>query len=141
MASSPIFEEIFEKYHNIEMLLGLLGLFEAGSGEENGLGQIKSQYMQVVERILSNNALSEKLQESYTAHLVPLLVGKVLKSTQNDIRFCCTKYLVYLVNAYMSEENLYDSGILPATSSKLTQIISEHLLPQLDYLLAPPQTQ
>lgn len=45
------------------------------------------------------------------------------------------KYLLYLVNTYMSEENIYDSTILSSTTSKITTLITTHLIPQLDYLL------
>ncbi len=45
------------------------------------------------------------------------------------------KYLLYLVNIYMSEENMYDSTILTSTTSKITTLINDHLIPQLDYLL------
>lgn len=66
---------------------------------------------------------------------MPFLIGKILKSNQNDIRFCCMKYLLYLVNTYMSEENMYDSTILNTTTVKITLLINDHLIPQLDYLL------
>ena len=66
---------------------------------------------------------------------MPFLIDKILKSNQNDIRFCCMKYLLYLVNTYMSEENMYDSTILNTTTVKITLLINDHLIPQLDYLL------
>lgn len=97
--------------------------------------QIKSQYMQVLEKILSQQKITEKLQEDYCNNLLPFLLGKILKSNQNDIRFCCMKYLLYMVNTYMSEENIFDSSILSTTTSKITSIINDHLIPQLDYLL------
>ena len=45
------------------------------------------------------------------------------------------KYLLYLVNTYMSEENLFDSSILNSTTNKITSMINDHLIPQFDYLL------
>ena len=45
------------------------------------------------------------------------------------------KYLLYLVNTYMSEKNMYDSTILNTTTVKITLLINDHLIPQLDYLL------
>ena len=41
-----------------------------------------------------------------------------------------------MVNTYMSEENLFDSSILNTTTSKITSIINDHLIPQLDFLLS-----
>ena len=73
--------------------------------------------------------------------MLPFLVGKILKSSQNDVRFCCMKYLLYLVNTYMSEENIFDSSILSTTTSKITAIINDHLIPQLDYLLVHEQQE
>ena len=134
MINSPIFEELFEKYVNIEALVGLLNLFDIKC-ENGSFVQIKSQYMQVIEKILSNSGVTEKLQENYCSSLLPFLVGKILKSNQNDIRFCCMKYLLYLVNTYMSEENIYDSTILTSTTAKITTLINDHLIPQLDFLL------
>lgn len=61
MINSPIFEELFEKYQNIEALISLLNLFDVHC-ENTAFLQIKSQYMQVIEKILSNSVLSEKLQ-------------------------------------------------------------------------------
>jgi hypothetical protein len=46
------------------------------------------------------------------------------------------KYLLFMVNTYMSEENIFDSSILSTTTSKITSIINDHLIPQLDYLLS-----
>jgi hypothetical protein len=97
--------------------------------------------MQVIEKILSNSTLTEKLQEPYSSKLLPYLVGKILKSNQNDIRFSCMKYLLYLVNTYMSEENMYDSTILNTTTSKITSLVNDHLIPQLDFLLNSEQEQ
>lgn len=51
------------------------------------------------------------------------------------------KYLLYLVNTYMSEENMYDSTILTATTSKITALVNDHLIPQLDFLLNQEQPQ
>lgn len=112
----------------------MLNLFDVSCDHESFV-QIKSQFMQVIEKILSDSAVTEKLQENYCNNLLPFLVGKILKSSQNDIRFCCMKYLLYLVNTYMSEENIYDSTILSSTTSKITTLITTHLIPQLDYLL------
>jgi hypothetical protein len=96
---------------------------------------VKGQYMQVVEKVFSNSVITEKLQEQYSTNLLPFLVGKILKSSQNDLRFCCMKYLLYLVNTYMSEENIYDSTILTATTARITNLINDHLIPQFDFLL------
>ena len=84
---------------------------------------------------MSDTAITEKLQEEYCRELLPFLVGKILKAAQNDIRFCCMKFLLYLVNTYMSEESIYDSTILTSTTGKITTLISDHLIPQLDFLL------
>jgi hypothetical protein len=45
------------------------------------------------------------------------------------------KYLLYLVNTYLSEENIYDSTILTSTTTKITCLINDHLIPQVDFLL------
>lgn len=51
------------------------------------------------------------------------------------------KYLLYLVNTYMSEENIYDSSILNTTTSRITSLVNDHLIPQLDFLLDNQQEQ
>jgi hypothetical protein len=140
MVCSPIFEELYDKYENIEALMSLLNLFDIEC-ESRAFVLIKSQYMQVLEKILSEQKISEKLQEQYCNNLLPFLVGKILKSSQNDVRFCCMKYLLYLVNTYMSEETLYDSSILTSTTGKITALINDHLIPQLDYLLTHQQEE
>jgi hypothetical protein len=97
--------------------------------------------MAVMDRLLNNSTLAEKLQEPFSTKLMPLLVGKILKASQNDIRFSCMKFLLYLVNTYLSEENMYDSTVLPTTSSRIAALVNDHLIPQLDFLLAPQQQQ
>jgi hypothetical protein len=47
MISSPIFDELFENYNNVEELMNLLALLDFKS-ENNQITIIKSQYMQVV---------------------------------------------------------------------------------------------
>ena len=47
MINSAIFEELFEKYQNIESLVSLLNLFDIDC-ENTSFIQIKSQYMQVI---------------------------------------------------------------------------------------------
>jgi hypothetical protein len=51
------------------------------------------------------------------------------------------KYLLYLCNTYMSEENIYDSTILTTTTSRITALVNDHLIPQLDFLLSSEQEQ
>jgi hypothetical protein len=51
------------------------------------------------------------------------------------------KFLLYLVNTYLSEENIYDSTVLPTTTSRIAALVNDHLIPQLDFLLAPQQQQ
>jgi hypothetical protein len=51
------------------------------------------------------------------------------------------KYLLYLVNTYMSEENIYDSTILNTTTTRITSLVNDHLIPQLDFLLNNEQEQ
>ncbi len=140
MINSPIFQQLFQKYSNIQALVGLLNHFDIKC-ESASFVQIKSQYMQVIQKIFSNSNVTEKLQQSYCGSLLPFLVRKILKSNQNDIRFCCMKYLLYLVNTYMSEENIYDSTILTSTTSKISVLINDHLIPQLDFLLNHEQEE
>jgi uncharacterized protein YdcH (DUF465 family) len=61
MINSPIFEELFEKYQYIESLISLLNTFDIRC-ENPHFVQIKSQYMQVIDKILSNSTVAEKLQ-------------------------------------------------------------------------------
>lgn len=51
------------------------------------------------------------------------------------------KFLLYLVNTYLSEENIYDSTVLPTTSSRISALVNDHLIPQLDFLLANNSSQ
>ena len=66
--------------------------------------------------------------------MLPFLIGKLLKTQFNDIRYSCIKYILYLINFCLSEEFLYDSTILTSTSSKISSLVMAHLIPQLDVL-------
>lgn len=57
MISSPIFEELFEKYEHVESLLSLLNSLDVGC-EQSQFVQIKSQYMAVMDRLLNNSTLA-----------------------------------------------------------------------------------
>jgi hypothetical protein len=57
MISSPIFEELFEKYEHVESLLGLLNSLDCAC-EYPQFIQIKSQYMAVMDRLLNNSTLA-----------------------------------------------------------------------------------
>ena len=49
-------------YSNIRQLLEIMTLFESNASETNSLNMIKNQYIQVLEKIFSNNIINEKLQ-------------------------------------------------------------------------------
>lgn len=66
--------------------------------------------------------------------MLPFLIGKLLKTQHNEIRYSCIKYIICIVNFCLSEDFLYDSTILTSTSSKLSSLIITHLIPQLDVL-------
>ena len=93
------------------------------------LESIKSVYMQILEKLTSNNSITEKLQEYYASKALPFLVGKILKSQHPDIKFNCMKFFLYLVSFYMNEDYIYDSTILSTTSNKIASLISNHLFP------------
>lgn len=57
MINSPIFDELFEKYQYIECLINLLNAFDIKCDNPHFV-QIKSQYMQVIEKILSNSTVT-----------------------------------------------------------------------------------
>ena len=85
--------------------------------------------MQMLEKLTSNTSISEKLQEYYANKGLPFLVGRILKSQQQDIKFSCIKFVLYLISFFMNEDYLYDSTILNATSNKISSLINSHLLP------------
>lgn len=130
---------------NVELLFSVLSTFDSipskiysGSEQSNSyantLEQIKGVYMQMLEKLTSNTGISEKLQEYYANKGLPFLVGRILKSQQQDIKFSCIKFVLYLISFFMNEDYLYDSTILNTTSSKISSLINSHLLPEIDGL-------
>lgn len=75
------------------------------------------------------------MQEYYSSKILPFIVGRILKSAHEDIKFNCMKYFLYLVSFFMNEDYLFDSTILNTTSHKIMQLINSHLLPEIDALL------
>lgn len=68
----------------------------------NTLELVKSNYMQILEKIFNNTGISEKLQDYYSSRLLPVLVGRILKSQHMDIRFSCMKFLLSLITFYLN---------------------------------------
>ncbi len=137
MSSTPVFDEIFFKFSNIQGLLGLLDLLEE-QPETPSLVYLKNHYLQLLEKIFGNAAINEKLQEEYSEQVLPFLIAKIVGSPPEDVRYSCTKFLLYLVNFYISEECLYDSTVLTATSDRIRRLIVDSLLPRIDSLLQSP---
>ena len=75
------------------------------------------------------------MQEYYANKVLPFLVGRILKSKHQDIKFNCMKFFLYLVSYYMNEDYLYDSTILNTTSQRIMGLILNHLLPEIGGLL------
>ena len=105
------------------------------SVEKPYLEHSKNNYFLIMEKIFTNEPTTEKLQEFYCSVVLPFLIGKLLKTQNNDIKYSCVKYLIYLINFCLSDDFLYDSTILSTTSSKISALVMGHLIPQLDVLL------
>ncbi len=74
------------------------------------------------------------MQSEYAASILPFFIGKILKSKHHDIRYSCIKYLIFLVRFLLSDEFIYDSTILTATSCNVSELICNHLVPQIDFM-------
>jgi predicted transcriptional regulator len=51
------------------------------------------------------------------------------------------KFLLYLITFYLNEDYIYDSTILNTTSSKVSALIINSFLPEIDSLLARTQNE
>lgn len=77
------------------------------------------------------------MQEYIAGSIFPRLLAKITaKVEQSDIKFGCIKLVLYLVGFYLSEEFLYNSTILSTTNKQVLELITERLLPTVDFLLA-----
>jgi hypothetical protein len=152
MVNCSLFEELFFNEGVVELLLGVLASLdsvppsayefaEQDSSYANTLELIKNTYMQTLEKLFNNITISEKLQDYYSTKVLPSLVQRLLTSLHQDIKFNCIKFVLYLITFYLNEENLYDSTVLNATSTKVSTLLTNTLLPSINTLLTKPQNE
>jgi hypothetical protein len=93
---------------------------------------MKNTIFQICEKIVSNNKLTDCLQEYISGKIFPLLIKKITVNSQlSDIKFGCMKLLIYLIGFYLPEECIYNSVILQSTRQNIVTMINELLFPSI----------
>lgn len=121
LMNCSMFQESFQNTAYIDSLFEMLDYFESSVMNEN----LKNTIFQICEKIVSNNKLTDCLQDYISERIVPLLLKKIVSKTQpSDLKFGCMKLFIYLVGFYLPEECIYNSIILQSTRQNIISMIN-----------------